>query len=40
MRPEVIEQLSGAVDFPTLASGVLSLCQPFGPVHSFRFIHT
>jgi hypothetical protein len=39
MRPELIEKLSGAADFHDLASGVLSLCEPFGPVHSFRFIH-
>jgi len=39
MRPEVIEKLSEACDFHALANGVLELCEPFGPVHSFRFVH-
>ena len=39
MKPELVEKLSGARDFYTLTQGVLSLCEPFGPVHSFRLVH-
>ena len=39
MRPEVANQLRGAHDLYSLTRGVLGLCQPFGPVHSFRLVH-
>src|SRR6266404_3137169 len=39
MKPDVLEKLSDSRDFYTLVKGVLSLCEPFGPVHAFRVIH-
>jgi len=39
MKPDVLEKLSDSRDFYTLVKGVLSLCEPFGPVHAFRLIH-
>lgn len=39
MNAEVIQKLSGAHDFHALTENVLELCQPFGPVHSFRLVH-
>ena len=39
MRPEVANQLRGAHDLYSLTKGVLGLCEPFGPVHSFRLVH-
>jgi hypothetical protein len=36
---EVIDSLSEARDFYALTKRILSLCEPFGAVHSFRFIH-
>jgi hypothetical protein len=36
---EVIESLGEARDFYALAKRILSLCEPHGAVHSFRFIH-
>ena len=36
---EVIDTLSEARDFYSLTKRILSLCEPHGPVHSFRFIH-
>jgi RNA recognition motif-containing protein len=39
MRPEVIEQLREAHDLYSLTKGVLELCEPYGPVHSFRVVH-
>lgn len=36
---EVIDTLSEANDFYALTRRILSLCEPHGPVHSFRFIH-
>ena len=39
MRPEVANQLRGAHDLCSLTKGVLALCEPFGPVHSFRLVH-
>jgi hypothetical protein len=35
----VVDKLSDARDFYALTKAILSLCEPFGPVHSFRFIH-
>src|SRR5712672_1157936 len=40
MKPDVAEKLRDARDFYTLTKGVLSLCEPFGPVHAFRFVHS
>ena len=39
MRPEVAHQLRAAHDLYSLTKGVLGLCEPFGPVHSFRLVH-
>lgn len=39
MRPEVANQLRGAHDLYSLTRGVLGLCEPFGPVHSFKLVH-
>ena len=39
MKPEVLEKLRDAREFISLTEGVLALCEPFGPVHSFRLVH-
>src|SRR4051812_39467294 len=39
MKPEAMERLRDARDFYALTKGVLALCEPFGAVHSFRFVH-
>src|SRR3954470_21609179 len=39
MKPDILEKLSDSRDFYALAKGVLSLCEPYGPVHAFRLIH-
>ena len=39
MKPEVANQLRGAHDLYSLTKGVLGLCEPFGPVHSFKLVH-
>ncbi|HZO04646.1 MAG TPA: hypothetical protein VFB93_25945 [Burkholderiales bacterium] len=39
MKPEVAEKLSEARDFYALTKAVLSMCEPFGPVHAFRLTH-
>src|SRR3954462_12402537 len=39
MRPEVMEQLREAHDLYALTKSVLDLCQPYGPVHSFKLVH-
>ena len=39
MKPEVMEQLRDASDLYSLTKGVLELCEPYGPVHSFRLVH-
>jgi hypothetical protein len=39
MRPEIIDKLGEAHDFCALTKSVLSLCEPYGPVHAFRLIH-
>jgi hypothetical protein len=39
MKPEVAEKLSEARDFYALTKAVLSLCEPYGPVHAFRLVH-
>ena len=39
MKPELAEKLSDARDFYALTQAVLSMCEPYGPVHAFRMIH-
>jgi hypothetical protein len=39
MKPEVVDKLSEARDFYALTKAVLSMCEPFGPVHAFRLVH-
>lgn len=39
MKPDLIEKLAEHRDFHSLTKGVLALCDPFGPVHAFRFVH-
>jgi hypothetical protein len=39
MKPEVAEKLADATDFYELTKAVLSLCEPYGPVHAFRMVH-
>ena len=34
-----MESLSEAGDFYSLTKGILALCAPFGPVHSFKLVH-
>ena len=39
MKPEVAQKLHEARDFYALTKAVLSMCDPFGPVHAFRLVH-
>jgi hypothetical protein len=39
MTPELLEDTSQARDFCALTKVILSLCEPFGPVHSFKLVH-
>jgi hypothetical protein len=39
MKPEIAEKLTDAHDFCELTKAVLSVCEPYGPVHAFRMIH-
>lgn len=39
MNPQVMDKLAGAGDFCELTKGILALCEPYGPVHSFRMVH-
>jgi len=39
MKPEVMERLREAQDLYSLTKGVLGLCAPYGPVHSFKLVH-
>jgi len=39
MKPEIADALSTASDFQSFTERALSLCEPFGPVHSLRLIH-
>ncbi|HVJ10235.1 MAG TPA: hypothetical protein VNC62_01565 [Burkholderiales bacterium] len=39
MKPEIADKLSDATDFYQLTKAVLSLCEPYGPVHAFRMVH-
>ena len=33
------ETTAQARDFCALTKGILALCEPFGPVHSFKLVH-
>ena len=39
MKLEVVDKLGEARDFYALTKIILSLCEPYGAVHSFRFVH-
>ena len=39
MRADIIEQTREARDFYALTKGVLAVCEPYGPVHSFKLVH-
>jgi RNA recognition motif-containing protein len=39
MRPQIMECTSEARDFYALTKDILALCEPFGPVHSFKLVH-
>ncbi len=39
MTADIIEQTREARDFYALTKGVLAVCKPFGPVHSFKLVH-
>jgi hypothetical protein len=39
MEPDATGRLREHRDFYSLTKGVLALCEPFGPVHAFRFVH-
>src|SRR5687768_651993 len=39
MKPEVAQKLCEAHDFYALTKAVLSMCEPYGPVHAFRLVH-
>jgi len=39
MKPEIAQRLAEAHDFYSLTKAVLSLCEPYGPVHAFRMVH-
>ena len=35
----MINKLAGARDFYSLTKALLALCEPYGPVHSFKLVH-
>jgi len=39
MTPELLENTSQARDLCALTKVILALCEPFGPVHSFKLVH-
>jgi len=39
MKPDIAHKLREARDFYALTRAVLSMCEPFGPVHAFRLVH-
>ena len=39
MATALVETTSQARDFCALTKGILALCEPFGPVHSFKLVH-
>ena len=40
MKPELLDKVRHARDLYSLTKAVLSMCEPYGPVHAFRMIHT
>ncbi len=39
MAPDLLESASRTLDFCALTKDILALCEPFGPVHSFKLVH-
>jgi len=39
MKPELLEKVSDAREMVALTRSILELCEPFGPVHSFKLTH-
>jgi hypothetical protein len=39
MAPDLLESTSRTLDFCALTKDILALCEPFGPVHSFKLVH-
>ena len=39
MAPDLLESASQTLDFCALTKDILALCEPFGPVHSFKLVH-
>ncbi|HWJ01456.1 MAG TPA: hypothetical protein VNU96_20775 [Burkholderiales bacterium] len=39
MPSALLETTSQARDFCALTKSILALCEPFGPVHSFKLVH-
>jgi hypothetical protein len=39
MGPGLLESASQTLDFCALTRDILALCEPFGPVHSFKLVH-
>jgi hypothetical protein len=39
MPSALLETTSQARDFCALTKSILTLCEPFGPVHSFKLVH-
>jgi hypothetical protein len=39
MLSPLLETTSQARDFCALTKSILTLCEPFGPVHSFKLVH-
>ena len=39
MTKELLENTAQARDFHALTKSILELCEPFGPVHSFKLVH-
>jgi hypothetical protein len=39
MRADLMDQARDARDFYSLTKGILAMCEPYGPVHSFKLVH-
>jgi hypothetical protein len=39
MKLDALGNTSEARDFHALTKAILALCEPFGPVHSFKLVH-
>ena len=39
MKPELLDKVRQARDLYSLTKAVLSMCEPYGPVHSFKLVH-